>query len=160
MPRTEYLYGNLSGIPSEAHLFRYVADSVIPNDEFEVSRNDTETWMKIWMDPELSAENKVILDTCVVNCLDKNKYTIESRSEYYELVLQLKKWRRHRRRVTFNNVFVMIPTLSISNPVFDGAADLTIVAVTKKYFDFVVVARGKRSTDGLTMVSFDWEAIA
>jgi len=159
----EYEFDSLSAAPDMGMLQDEVENSSMSQTSWEdISFHPGDMWLKIWFAEELSSEDQQTLGGLVDACLGVNRFQKESNSVYFELVpTSGKRWERHRRRVRFQGGFDNVPEVTVSGANFDGTANLEILSVTKKYFDFRVVAvNGRGAVRGLTTVEFDWEAKA
>jgi len=158
-----YQYDDLTAAPSLGMLRAYVEESSMAQTSFaDISYHPEEKWLKIWFAEALSAEDKLTLDGFVNDSLGVKKFQDETGSVYFELIpTQGKRWERHRRRISFQTAFNSVPAVSVSGANFDGTANLEILDVTERHFDFRVTAvNGRGSVRGLTTVEFDWEAKA
>ena len=67
------------------------------------------------------------------------------------------KWERYREMVPFQYRLKQVPTITVSNVIISGAADLQIEDVTVSQFIFSVKAIGRGEQLGPNGVEFDWE---
>jgi len=160
-----YEYTNLAAVPSQGILADEVAASDMAQKVWEdISYHPEEKWLKIWFEEDLSTEDQSTLSSLVDDCLGVHDFRVERNSVFFEFVqASAQRWERHRRRIRFQTNFSAVPTVTLSNVVFDGTANIEILDVTKEHFDFRVTAvnaHGSVRVRGLIRVEFDWEAKA
>lgn len=157
---TEYLYENLVGKPNLGFLENQIGVS-LPSAPFqELSYHPDNHWLKIWFSESLSEGDVTTLTGLVSNCLGVTDFLAETGSVFFELFqIDNKRWQKHTRRVNFNGGFPVVPTITVSNASFDGAADIEIINTTQRYFDFRVTAtKSANRSRGFNTVEFDWRA--
>jgi len=154
----EYLKENLSGELDLAKFEHDIAAAGFGATMTDHSYDPVEHWIRTSWSGDLTAGEQTQLDGLIDGAIDLPvKFERDAGSEYFELTIrQGRRWHRHRQRVRFHSPFSGVPTVAIGAHSFDGAADLSIRAITPTSFDFVIQARGRNG--GLSVVSFDWEA--
>ena len=157
---TEYLYESLENKPNLGYLEEKISTS-LPDAPFqELSYHRDAKWLKVWFESDLSAEDKTTLDGLVADAQGVTSFRFADGYVFFELFqADNKRWQKHTRRVNFDAFFSSVPTITVSNAYFDGAADIEIINVTQRYFDFRVTAtKSANRSRGFNTVEFQWRA--
>jgi hypothetical protein len=124
----------------------------------DISYHPEAGWLKIWYDEDLTAEQETEIESLVTTSQTAVKFKVETGSEYFEHSVGNTKWNRYRTRVKFRDGFSTPPTVEIFNAEFDGVADMQVVSVGTRGFNFLIESNQPPAKVGLNSMQFDWRA--
>jgi len=124
----------------------------------DISYHPHEAWLKIWYDQDLTPEQEAEIESLVATAQTTEKFKVETGAEYFEHSVGNTKWNRYKTRVKFRDGFSSVPTIEIFNAEFDGLADMEIVSVNTKGFNFLIESNQPPAKVGLNSMSFEWRA--
>ena len=125
----------------------------------DISHHPGEAWIKIWYDEVLTAEQETEIEALVLQSQIQNKFHLQTGEEFFEhLGANNRRWKSRSARVKFGTGFNSEPNVEITDAAFDGIANMQVVSVTGKGFNFSAEASAGRGVPGITAMAFNWKA--
>ena len=125
----------------------------------DISHHPGKAWIKIWYAEDLTTEQETEIEALVLQSQIEGKFHLQTGEEFYEhQSTNNSRWNRRASRVKFGTGFNSEPNLEITNAEFDGLANMQVVAVTGKGFNFSIEANSGRGVPGITAIAFEWKA--
>ncbi len=152
---------DLPGKPDQGYLkFLHGRSSIVGSLSWtDISYHPEAGWLRIWYTEDLTTEQETEIEALVAQSQIQHKFQLQTGEEFFEhQSTKNGRWKRRSARVKFNAEFESDPTIEIENAAFDGIANMQVVSVTGKGFNFSAEASSGRRAPGITTMSFEWKA--